>query len=159
MGTALLGVDPLDPLLRSLRVASLATALIVAVGLPTAVTLACGGGLAQWERLAPALARPAFRPYYSDDVAGAEIGGAVKNVLAIACGVVDGLGLGQNARAALQVADYGYVLENGRVVMDKPAQELLDDSDIQEFYLGLGGEGERSFRDVKHYKRRKRWLS
>ncbi|WP_196490155.1 NAD(P)H-dependent glycerol-3-phosphate dehydrogenase, partial [Erythrobacter donghaensis] len=47
----------------------------VAVGLPTAVTLACGGGLAQWERLAPALARPAFRPYYSDDVAGAEIGG------------------------------------------------------------------------------------
>jgi glycerol-3-phosphate dehydrogenase (NAD(P)+) len=73
----------------------------VAVGLPTAVTLACHGGAAQWERLAPALARPAFRPYYSDDVIGAEIGGAVKNVLAIACGVVDGLGLGQNARAAL----------------------------------------------------------
>lgn len=73
----------------------------VAAGLPTAVTLACGGGQAQWERLAPALARPAFRPYYSDDVIGAEIGGAVKNVLAIACGVVDGLGLGQNARAAL----------------------------------------------------------
>lgn len=73
----------------------------VAAGRPTAVTLACGGGAAQWERLAPALARPAFRPYYSDDVIGAEIGGAVKNVLAIACGVVDGLGLGQNARAAL----------------------------------------------------------
>jgi glycerol-3-phosphate dehydrogenase (NAD(P)+) len=73
----------------------------VAAGLPTAVTLACSGGAAQWERLAPALARPAFRPYYSDDVIGAEIGGAVKNVLAIACGVVDGLGLGQNARAAL----------------------------------------------------------
>lgn len=73
----------------------------VAAGLPTAVTLACHGGAAQWERLAPALARPAFRPYYSDDVIGAEIGGAVKNVLAIACGVVDGLGLGQNARAAL----------------------------------------------------------
>ena len=73
----------------------------VAAGLPTAVTLACHGGAAQWDRLAPALARPAFRPYYSDDVIGAEIGGAVKNVLAIACGVVDGLGLGQNARAAL----------------------------------------------------------
>lgn len=73
----------------------------VAAGLPTAVTLACHDGVAQWERLAPALARPTFRPYYSDDVIGAEIGGAVKNVLAIACGVVDGLGLGQNARAAL----------------------------------------------------------
>jgi glycerol-3-phosphate dehydrogenase (NAD(P)+) len=73
----------------------------VAAGLPTAVTLACGGGAAQWERLSPAIARPAFRPYYSDDVIGAEIGGAVKNVLAIACGVVEGLGLGQNARAAL----------------------------------------------------------
>lgn len=73
----------------------------VAAGLPTAVTLACDDGVAQWERLAPALARPTFRPYYSDDVIGAEIGGAVKNVLAIACGVVDGLGLGQNARAAL----------------------------------------------------------
>lgn len=73
----------------------------VAAGLPTAITLACGGGRDQWERLALAIARPAFRPYYSDDVVGAEVGGAVKNVLAIACGVVDGLGLGQNARAAL----------------------------------------------------------
>jgi len=73
----------------------------VAAGLPTAVTLACGGGEEQWARLAPAIARPAFRPYYSNDVIGAEVGGAVKNVLAIACGVVDGLGLGQNARAAL----------------------------------------------------------
>ncbi|MEM6584538.1 MAG: NAD(P)H-dependent glycerol-3-phosphate dehydrogenase [Pseudomonadota bacterium] len=73
----------------------------VAAGLPTAVTLACGGGENQWKRLSPAIARPAFRPYYSDDVSGAEIGGAIKNVLAIACGVVEGLGLGQNARAAL----------------------------------------------------------
>jgi glycerol-3-phosphate dehydrogenase (NAD(P)+) len=73
----------------------------VAAGLPTAITLACGGGGDQWDRLAPVIARPAFRPYYSDDVIGAEVGGAVKNVLAIACGVVDGLGLGQNARAAL----------------------------------------------------------
>lgn len=73
----------------------------VAAGLPTAVTLACAGGEAQWQRLSQAIARPTFRPYYSDDVTGAEIGGAVKNVLAIACGVVEGLGLGQNARAAL----------------------------------------------------------
>ncbi len=71
----------------------------VAAGLPTAVTLACAGGEAQWQRLSQAMARPSFRLYYSDDVTGAEIGGAVKNVLAIACGVVDGLKLGQNARA------------------------------------------------------------
>lgn len=78
----------------------------VAAGLPTAVTLACGGGDAQWQRLAPALARPTFRPYYSDDLIGAEIGGSVKNVLAIACGVVEGLNLGQNARAALIARGY-----------------------------------------------------
>jgi glycerol-3-phosphate dehydrogenase (NAD(P)+) len=88
----------------------------VAAGLPTAVTLACGGGQAQWERLAPALARPAFRPYYSDDVTGAEIGGAVKNVLAIACGVVDGLGLGQNARAALIARGYAEMLRFGEAL-------------------------------------------
>lgn len=88
----------------------------VAAGLPTAVTLACGGGREQWERLAPALARPAFRPYYSDDVAGAEIGGAVKNVLAIACGVVDGLGLGQNARAALIARGYAEMLRFGEAL-------------------------------------------
>lgn len=73
----------------------------VAAGLPTAVTLACSGGDEQWRRISPLIARPNFRPYYTDDVIGAEIGGAVKNVLAIACGVVDGLRLGQNARAAL----------------------------------------------------------
>jgi glycerol-3-phosphate dehydrogenase (NAD(P)+) len=72
----------------------------VAAGLPTAVTLAAEDR-ALGERLIARIARPAFRPYYSDDVAGAEVGGAVKNVLAIACGVVDGKGLGQNARAAL----------------------------------------------------------
>ena len=85
----------------------------VAAGLPTAVTLACGGGEAQWQRLAPLLARPALRPYYSDDVVGAEVGGAVKNVLAIACGVVDGLGLGQNARAALIARGYAEMLRFG----------------------------------------------
>jgi len=87
----------------------------VAAGLPTAVTLACGGGAAQWERLAPAIARPAFRPYYSDDVIGAEIGGAVKNVLAIACGVVEGLGLGQNARAALITRGFAEMARFGAV--------------------------------------------
>jgi branched-chain amino acid transport system ATP-binding protein len=67
----------------------------------------------------------------------------------------------QNARMALSIANYGYVLETGKVVMDGEAEKLLKDEDIQEFYLGLhGDEGERkSFRDVKHYKRRKRWLS
>ena len=88
----------------------------VAAGLPTAVTLACSGGAAQWERLAPAIARPAFRPYYSDDVTGAEIGGAVKNVLAIACGVVDGLALGQNARAALIARGYAEMLRFGEAL-------------------------------------------
>jgi glycerol-3-phosphate dehydrogenase (NAD(P)+) len=72
----------------------------VAKGLPTAVTLAAEDA-ALAERLRQRLAQPAFRIYVSDDVAGAEIGGAVKNVLAIACGVVEGKGLGQNARAAL----------------------------------------------------------
>jgi glycerol-3-phosphate dehydrogenase (NAD(P)+) len=72
----------------------------VAAGQPTAVTLACADGDIG-AALAARLGRPAFRPYLSDDVIGAEIGGAVKNVLAIACGVVEGAGLGQNARAAL----------------------------------------------------------
>ncbi|MBW8785443.1 MAG: NAD(P)-dependent glycerol-3-phosphate dehydrogenase [Novosphingobium sp.] len=85
----------------------------VAAGLPTAVTLACSGGDAQWRRLGAALARPVLRPYYSDDLIGAEIGGAVKNVLAIACGVVEGLGLGQNARAALIARGYAEMLRFG----------------------------------------------
>lgn len=72
----------------------------VATGLPTAVTLAAED-LVLAEQLRDRLAQPTFRIYVSDDVAGAEIGGAVKNVLAIACGVVEGKGLGQNARAAL----------------------------------------------------------
>ncbi len=67
----------------------------------------------------------------------------------------------QNATMALQIANHGYVLENGRVVMDRSAEQLLQDQDVREFYLGLGAEGEaaRSFRDVKHYRRRKRWAS
>ena len=61
---------------------------------------------------------------------------------------------------AIRSADHGYVMENGRVVMDKPARELLEDDDVREFYLGLHPQGHsKSFRDVKHYRRRKRWLS
>jgi glycerol-3-phosphate dehydrogenase (NAD(P)+) len=86
----------------------------VAAGLPTAVTLACAGGEAQWARLSPLIARPALRPYYSDDLIGAEIGGAVKNVLAIACGVVEGLQLGENARAALIARGYAEMLRFGQ---------------------------------------------
>ena len=68
----------------------------------------------------------------------------------------------QNAAMALSVAEHGYVMETGKVVLDKPAAELLADEDVREFYLGLGSGGDaerKSFRDVKHYKRRKRWLS
>lgn len=72
----------------------------VAAGLPTAVTLACADA-ALGRALVERIAIPTFRPYLSDDVTGAEIGGAVKNVLAIACGVAEGAGLGLNARAAL----------------------------------------------------------
>lgn len=65
----------------------------------------------------------------------------------------------QNTRAALELADYGYVMETGRIVLDGPAQNLKANEDVQEFYLGLNAEGEfRSYRDVKHYRRRKRWL-
>jgi len=65
----------------------------------------------------------------------------------------------QNARRALEIADHGYVMENGRIVLAGPAGELGRNPDVQEFYLGLSESGERrSYRDVKHYKRRKRWL-
>ena len=65
----------------------------------------------------------------------------------------------QNARAALELADYGYVMENGRIVLDGPADQLRENEDIKEFYLGLSSSGDRkSYRNVKHYKRRKRWL-
>jgi len=65
----------------------------------------------------------------------------------------------QNTMVALRYADYGYILENGRVVMDGEAKALGANEDVKEFYLGLSSAGRRSFRDVKHYRRRKRWLS
>lgn len=65
----------------------------------------------------------------------------------------------QNANVALRTADYAYVMENGRIVLDGLAEQLRENADIKEFYLGLTAVGERkSYRDVKHYKRRKRWL-
>ncbi len=66
----------------------------------------------------------------------------------------------QNARIALRLSDYGYVMENGRIVLDGPAEKLVENEDIKEFYLGLSQKGKRkSYREVKHYKRRKRWLA
>ncbi|MBS3920664.1 MAG: ABC transporter ATP-binding protein [Deltaproteobacteria bacterium] len=66
----------------------------------------------------------------------------------------------QNVRAALGIADYGYVMENGRVVLDGPAEKLKDNEDVREFYLGLSAVGsQKSYREVKHYRRKKRWLA
>ncbi len=65
----------------------------------------------------------------------------------------------QNTIMALRYATYGYILENGRVVMDGPAAHLAANEDVKEFYLGLSGGGRRNFRDTKHYRRRKRWLA
>ncbi len=65
----------------------------------------------------------------------------------------------QNTNMALKYATYGYILENGRVVMDGEAKSLRENEDVREFYLGIGGADRRSFRDVKSYKRRKRWLA
>ena len=65
----------------------------------------------------------------------------------------------QNSSMALRYASYGYVLENGRIVLDGKAQDLQNNEDVKEFYLGLGSGGRRSYRDIKHYRRRKRWLA
>lgn len=116
----------------------------VAGGLPTAVTLACEGGRDQWERLSPAIARPAFRPYYSDDVTGAEIGGSIKNVLAIACGVVDGLGLGQNARASLIARGYAEMLRFGEA-MGAQAETLAGLCGLGDLVLTCSSTSSRNF--------------
>ena len=65
----------------------------------------------------------------------------------------------QNTHIALRYADYGYILENGRVVLDGRASALAENADVKEFYLGLGEAGRKSYREVKHYRRRKRWLA
>jgi branched-chain amino acid transport system ATP-binding protein len=65
----------------------------------------------------------------------------------------------QNASLALELAHHGYILENGKVVLDGPAEELRNDRDIREFYMGMGAGGRRNYSEVKLYRRRKRWLS
>ncbi|WP_342643348.1 ABC transporter ATP-binding protein [Rhodoligotrophos ferricapiens] len=65
----------------------------------------------------------------------------------------------QNTSIALRYADYGYIMENGRIVLDGTADNLRANEDVREFYLGISGAGRRSFKDVKHYRRRKRWLA
>jgi len=65
----------------------------------------------------------------------------------------------QNTMVALRFADFGYILENGRVVMEGRAKALSDNEDVKEFYLGISTGGRRSFRETKHYRRRKRWLA
>lgn len=125
----------------------------VGAGLPVAVTLAADD-LATAQNLAESVARPTLRPYASDDVIGAEIGGVVKNVLAIGCGVVDGAGLGQNARAALiargfaEMVRYG-IARGGRVETLSGLSGLGDlvltcsSTSSRNFSLGRGiGEGQ-----------------
>lgn len=116
----------------------------VAAGLPTAVTLACSQGQAQWDRLAPVIARPTFRPYYSADVTGAEIGGAVKNVLAVASGVVEGLNLGQNARAALISRGYAEMVRFG-LAMGAQAETLTGLSGLGDLVLTCSSTASRNF--------------
>ena len=65
----------------------------------------------------------------------------------------------QNTNMALRYADYGYIMESGRIVMDGVAKDLANNEDVKEFYLGMGGGERKSFKDVKSYKRRKRWLA
>ena len=65
----------------------------------------------------------------------------------------------QNTNMALKYSDYGYIMESGRIVMDGPAKDLASNEDVKEFYLGVGGGERKSFKDVKSYKRRKRWLA
>src|SRR3984957_13123840 len=101
----------------------------VALGLPTAVTIAADEGIA--ARLQVSLSAPAFRPYASDDVIGVALGGAAKNVYAIACGVVEGLGLGENARAALLARSFAELARLGEALGAK-----------RETLMGLSGLGD-----------------
>ncbi|MBI0475622.1 NAD(P)-dependent glycerol-3-phosphate dehydrogenase [Sphingomonas sp. MA1305] len=115
----------------------------VAAGLPTAVTLAVRDA-ALGEALAARLAAPHFRPYASDDVIGAEIGGAVKNVLAIACGVVEGAGLGQNARAALIARGFAEMTRFG-LARGARAETLAGLSGLGDLVLTCSSTSSRNF--------------
>ena len=115
----------------------------VAAGLPTAVTLACEDD-ALLAALADRLATPHFRPYASNDVIGAEIGGAVKNVLAIACGVVEGAGLGQNARAALIARGFAEMTRFG-LARGARAETLAGLSGLGDLVLTCSSTSSRNF--------------
>lgn len=115
----------------------------VAQGLPTAITLACEDA-AVGQTLAARIAQPTFRPYASTDVIGAEIGGAVKNVLAIACGVVDGAGLGQNARAALIARGFAEMTRFG-LARGAQAETLAGLSGLGDLVLTCSSTSSRNF--------------
>lgn len=115
----------------------------VASGLPTAITLACEDAHLA-GKLAGRLARAHFRPYVSDDVIGAEIGGAVKNVLAIACGVVEGRGLGQNARAALIARGFAEMTRFG-LAKGARAETLAGLSGLGDLVLTCSSTASRNF--------------
>ncbi|MFY9830641.1 MAG: ABC transporter ATP-binding protein, partial [Rhodoplanes sp.] len=88
----------------------------------------------------------------------------VEEIFAIVCNLNQNEGVSfllaeQNTNMALRYARYGYILENGRVVMDGEAQALRENEDVKEFYLGIAEGKRKSFREGKHYKRRKRWLA
>jgi len=115
----------------------------VAAGKPTAITLACENE-ALGKVLVRLVATPAFRPYWSDDVVGAEIGGAVKNVLAIGCGVVDGAGLGLNARAALIARGFAEMQRYG-LARGAKAETLAGLSGLGDLVLTCSSENSRNF--------------
>ncbi|MBM3927819.1 MAG: NAD(P)-dependent glycerol-3-phosphate dehydrogenase [Sphingomonadales bacterium] len=115
----------------------------VAAGQPTAVTLACENAALR-DALAARLAGPAFRPYASSDVTGAEIGGAVKNVLAIACGVVEGAGLGLNARAALIARGFAEMTRFG-LARGARAETLAGLSGLGDLVLTCSSTNSRNF--------------
>jgi glycerol-3-phosphate dehydrogenase (NAD(P)+) len=115
----------------------------VAGGLPTAITLAAENE-ERARALAALIARPTFRPYISTDLAGAEIGGAVKNVLAIACGVVDGAGLGQNARAALIARGFAEMTRFGMARGARP-ETLAGLSGLGDLVLTCSSTSSRNF--------------
>ena len=114
----------------------------VARGLPTAVTIAAKGDLA--ARLQAAWARPAFRPYASDDLTGVALGGAAKNVYAIACGVVEGMGLGENARAALLARSFAELARLGEALGAR-RETLMGLSGLGDLVLTATSKSSRNF--------------
>jgi glycerol-3-phosphate dehydrogenase (NAD(P)+) len=114
----------------------------VALGLPTAVTIAAEEGIA--ARLQASFSAPTFRPYVSDDVIGVALGGAAKNVYAIACGVVDGMSLGENARAALLARSFAELARLGEALGAKP-ETLMGLSGLGDLVLTATSKSSRNF--------------